>query len=168
MVEPGRIAVVHVEARTAGGEDAEEGAVFETTDVDVALESGTYDPHRDYEPLEFRVGADEVPPAVDRVVRELSVGDERTVTADPEEAFGPRDEGAIVKVDREELRDPEGPAAAVGEPVETETGEIGWITDVSGDDVTVDFNHEFAGDPVTFVVRLLDERAPRDDDSAGG
>ncbi|QLG62505.1 FKBP-type peptidyl-prolyl cis-trans isomerase [Halorarum salinum] len=158
MAEPGNVAVVHVEARVAEGEDA--GETFETTDVDVALESGSYDPHRDYTPMEFRVGAGEVPPAIDDAVRDLSVGEERTVTADPEDAFGPRDEGAVVEVDWDDLGDGDGPDAAVGKPVTAETGEVGWITDANGDVVTVDFNHEFAGQPVTFVVRLLDEREP--------
>lgn len=165
MVDPGAVAVVHVEARVAEGEDA--GEVFETTDVDVALESGSYDPHRDYTPMEFRVGAGEVPPAIDRTVRNLSVGDERTVTAEPEDAFGPRDESAVVEVDGDDLQDGDDPDATVGKPVTAETGEIGWITDVSGDVVTVDFNHEFAGQPVTFVVRLLDERESSEEAGSG-
>lgn len=162
MVDPGTVAVVHVVVRDV--EDGEPGDVFETTDVDVAMAEGVYEAHRDYVPIEFRVGGDEVPRAVDEVVREMETGEERTVYADPERAFGPRREGAVVEVDRHALEDRSEAEAAVGELVGAKSGETGWITDVGEETVTVDFNHEFAGERVAFEVRLLDVREPGDDD----
>lgn len=165
MVEPGTIAIAHVEARIGEGEDA--GTLFETTDVDVAMREDVYDPHRDYRPLEFEVGADEVPPAVDELVRALSVGDDASITVGPAKAFGERDDGAVVDVDRDALERDDGTEAAVGKPVLSENGELGWISDVREDAVTVDFNHEFAGEAVTFDVRLVDVREPTADEEGG-
>lgn len=168
MVDPGQVAVVHVVAREVT--DGEPGAVFETTDVDVALETGTYAAHRDYTPIEFQVSHGEVPRAIDDAVREMEPGEERTVIAEPERAFGPRRERAVVEVGRSVLEERSGAEASIGEFVGSESGEIGSITDVDEETVTVDFNHEFAGESVAFGVRLLDVREPEAgaDDGAGG
>jgi FKBP-type peptidyl-prolyl cis-trans isomerase 2 len=154
MVEHGKTAVVHYVARLVEGEDA--GDIVDTTDVDVALESGVYHGHRDYEPLAFEVGAGEVLPGIDRAVAEMERGEERTVVLDPDEAFGPRDDNAVITYPREEIEDRSDAEAAVGELVTTDTDETGWITAVDEETVTIDFNHELAGERVEFEIRVLD------------
>lgn len=154
MAHEGEIAVVHFTGRIAEGEDA--GAVFDTTDVDVALEEDVYHDHRDYKPLEFRIGEEKVVAGLDEAVQEMSVGEERTVRVEPERAFGEYDESKVVDVSRQELESRSDVSAEPGELVRDENGETGWITEVDDDTVTVDFNHEFAGVPVEFEVKLLD------------
>ncbi|WP_137287588.1 FKBP-type peptidyl-prolyl cis-trans isomerase [Halorussus salinisoli] len=154
MASRGNIAVVHYTGRVAEGEDA--GEVFDTTDVDVALESGIYHGNRDYKPLEFRVGEQKVVPGLDEVVREMEVGEERTVRVDPEAAFGERDDDRVIEVPRADLEARSDVDAEPGELVRSETGDTGWITEVDDETATVDFNHELAGLPVEFDVKLLD------------
>jgi len=154
MASEGEIAVVHFTGRIADGDD--EGKIFDTTDVDVALDEGIYHDNRDYKPLEFRVGEDTVVPGLDRSVREMDVGEERTVEVEPEGAFGDCDETKVVEIPRADLEARSGVTAEPGELVRSEDGETGWITDVDDDTVTVDFNHELAGLPVEFDVKLLD------------
>lgn len=165
MVEDGQTAVVHLVASTT--DDGEPADVFETTDVDVAMAAGTYEAHRDYQPISFDVGAGEVPPAVEDAVREMEPGDERTVVADPGDAFGRRREDAVVVLDREIVEANSDTDAEVGSIVGDERGNAGWITDVDERTVTVDFNHEFAGEPVAFEVRLLDVRDASADSGSG-
>lgn len=154
MASTGQIAVVHYTGRIAEGDDA--GEVFDTTDVDVALEEGIYHDNRDYKPLEFRVGERTVVPGLDEAVREMEVGDERTVTVEPERAFGEYDEEEVVEIPRRELEERSDATAEPGELVRSEDGETGWITEVDDETVTVDFNHELAGLTVEFEVKLLD------------
>ena len=156
MVEQGEIAIVHLTGRLVDG-----GEVFETTDVDVALEEGIYHDRRDFKPLEFRVGEGHVLPGLDEAVQAMEAGEERTVVLDPEDAYGPVDEDAIVTVPRAEIEERSGTTAAVGEFVESETGEYGWITAVDDDTVTVDFNHELVGERVAFEIRLLEVHASK-------
>jgi len=156
MVEPGQVAVVHLVARTVDGD--EPGAAFETTDVDVALAEDCYEPHRDYVPLEFVVGTGEVPPAIDAAVRSMAPGDERAVTAEPADAYGERRAEAVVEVDRATLEDGREVVAEPGDLVGSTNGVMGWITAVDDETVTVDFNHEYAGDRVAFELRLLEVR----------
>lgn len=151
MAADGQHAAVHVVVRLA-----DDGTVVETTDVDVALEAGTYDAHRDYRPVEFTVGAGEVVPAVEDAVREMTPGDQRTVTVDSADVVGPRREDAVVAVDRERLEARSDVTADPGEFVVSDRGDLGVITAVDGDRVTVDFNHDLAGEPLVFEVRLVD------------
>ncbi|WP_135827020.1 FKBP-type peptidyl-prolyl cis-trans isomerase [Halorussus ruber] len=153
MASQGEVAVVHFTGRIAEGED--EGEVFDTTDVDVAMSEDVYHGHRDYKPLEFRVGEQKVVPGLDDAVREMEVGEERTVRVEPERAFGERDESKVVEYPREDLEARSDVTAEPGELVRSETGETGWITEVNDETVTVDFNHELAGLAVEFDVKLL-------------
>jgi FKBP-type peptidyl-prolyl cis-trans isomerase SlyD len=157
MVEPGEVAIVHLTGRLADGPGA--GKVFETTDVDVALNEGIYHDSRDFKPLEFRVGEGHVLPGIDEAVRDMSVGDTQTVILDPEDAYGPVDENAIVTIAREELEQRSDTTAEVDELVESESGDVGWIVDVDEETATIDFNHELAGERVEFEIRLLESHA---------
>lgn len=154
MVQNGHVAVIHFTGRTVDG--GTEGEVFDTTDVDVALETGVYHDNRDYKPLEFRVGEGNVIPGIEDAVREMDVGEERTVQVSPEEAFGERAESKVVEVPREDLEARSDTDAAEGELVTSEAGQTGWITDVDERTVTVDFNHELAGETLAFEIRVLD------------
>ena len=154
MVEPGKTVVVHYTARIVEGSDG--GEIVDTTDVDVALESGVYEGHRNYEPLSFEVGAGEVLSGLDAAVQKMDRGEERTVVLSPEDAFGEPSDDQIVSLPREEIEDRSGTEAEVGAIVTTDTDQSGWITDVSEDTVTVDFNHELAGEKLEFEIRVID------------
>ncbi len=157
MAEPGEIAIIHLTGRLVDGPEA--GEVFETTDVDVALEEGIYHDNRDFKPLEFRLGEGHVISGLDEAVQEMSEGERKTVTLAPEEAYGSIDERSIVTVPRDEIEERSGKTAEVGEFVESETGEFGWITEVDEETVTVDFNHELAGERVEFDINVLSTHA---------
>lgn len=155
MASEGEIAVIHFTGRVTAGED--EGEVFDTTDVDVALEEGIYHDHRDYKPLEFRVGEGKVVDGLDDAVQEMEVGEEQTVRVEPERAFGEYDdETKVIEIPRQDLEARSDAAAEPGSLVQSENGDTGWITEVGDETVTVDFNHELAGQPVTFDIKLLD------------
>ena len=158
MGREGEIAVVHFTGRVAEGEDA--GAVFDTTQAAVAVEAGIYDENRDYEPLSFRVGSGEVIPGLDEAVREMSVGDRRTVRLAPERAFGERRDDRVVELPREEV-EPRGGGSVERALVRTDDGRTGWVVDSEDDAVTVDFNHELAGREIELDVEVVDASGRR-------
>jgi peptidylprolyl isomerase len=157
MVKPGEIAIVHLTGRLVDGPEA--GGVFETTDVDIALDEGIYHDNRDFKPLEFRIGEGHVIPGIDEAVEDMSVGETKTIVLDPEDAYGTIDQSAIVTVPREELEQRSDTTAEVDELVESESGDIGWIVEVDRETATVDFNHELAGERVEFEIKLLETHA---------
>ncbi|MFP8952844.1 FKBP-type peptidyl-prolyl cis-trans isomerase [Natrialbaceae archaeon A-arb3/5] len=144
MVEPGHVAVIHFTGRIAEGDAA--GEIFDTTNVDVALEEGVYHDHRNYMPLEVRVGEGKIIDGCDRALQEMDVGERRTIELDPEDAFGARDETKVVEIPLEKLT-PADDAIALeeGNFVRSESGETGWILEIETDHATIDFNHELAG-----------------------
>lgn len=154
MVEVGKTAVVHYTARMVEGEEA--GEVVDTTDVDLALETGVYHGHRNYEPLSFTVGEGEVLEGIDEIVQTMDRGEEQTVRLSPEETFGEYDPDKVIVFPREEIESRSETEAEVGELVTTDTDESGWIVEVDEETVTVDFNHELAGEPLEFEIKVLD------------
>ena len=106
------------------------------------------------EPLEFRVGDGMVIPGFEDAVVGLSEGEARTVRIPPEQAYGPRDDRLVAKLDRSLFEDD----VEVGQhlDLEDESGQVYHADVVSFDEqtVTVDLNHHLAGQALTFDVRV--------------
>lgn len=160
-VQVGQVAIIHYVGRIAEG--PEEGEVFDTTDVDVALEEGIYHDHRDYKPLELRPGEGNVIEGLEEAVVGMERGEKKTVAVEPERAFGERDPDGVVEFPRETFEEKD---IEVDTLAATEDGKSGWVTEVDEETVTVDFNHELAGTPVEFEIKLLDVRGAPGEESA--
>lgn len=107
------------------------------------------------EPLEFTVGAGMVIPGFETGVIGLAQGEARTVRVAPEDAYGPRDERLVTKLDRALFEDGD---LEVGQhlDLEDEAGNVYHADVVSFDEqtVTVDLNHHLAGQTLTFDIRV--------------
>ncbi len=164
VVHEGQVAVIHFVGRVAEG--SSEGEVFDTTDVDVAMDEGIYHDYRDYKPLEFRVGKGKVLEALDEAVVGMSPGDVKTVEASPEEAYGERDPDRVVEYPRSGFDDEEQEELEEDSLVGLDDGTTGWIVELNEDTVTVDYNHELSGRRVEFEIRLLGVHGEPGDESA--
>jgi peptidylprolyl isomerase len=161
VVQEGQVAIIHYVGRIAEG--PEKGEVFDTTDVDVALEEGIYHDHRDYKPLELRLGEGNVIEGLEEAVVGMERGDEKTVVVEPERAFGEHDPDDVVEFPRETFDEKD---IEVDTLAATEDGKSGWVTEVDEETVTIDFNHELAGTPVEFEIKLLDVHGAPGEESA--
>lgn len=107
------------------------------------------------EALLFTVGAGLVIPGFDSAVLGLGPGEARTVRIPPEEAYGPRDDRLVTKLDRSLFEDG---SLEVGQhlDLEDEAGNVYHADVISFDEesVTVDLNHHLAGQALTFDVRV--------------
>lgn len=150
-IEDGSEVTITYVGRTA------DGTVIDTTLTD-DFESGTDVSvvDGDHEPLTFEVGRREVLSALEDVVREMDVGERRTVRLTPGEAYGGVHEDLIVQLDRDGVRDVAGEVPEPGMTIVTPEGTDGRVVDVDDEAVTVDFNHRLAGEDVEFEVELLD------------
>jgi peptidylprolyl isomerase len=60
------------------------------------LENGTqFDSSEGRDPLEFQLGSGQVIPGFDKAVEGMTVGESKSVTISPEDAYGPRIEQAV-------------------------------------------------------------------------
>ncbi|MFP4188866.1 MAG: peptidylprolyl isomerase, partial [Halobacteriales archaeon] len=112
-------------------------------------------PNREYVPLEFKVGAGEVVQGFDEGVVGMEEGETDEITVPPEKGYGERSEENVVEYDREEFRESLGEEPEVGMHIHTEQAH-GNIIEVEDDAVTVDFNHELAGETLVFEIEVVE------------
>lgn len=133
-----------------------EGQVFDTSMKAEAQKAGIYNEQRDYAPLQFKVGAGQMIKGFDKAVIGMKIGEEKTVTIPPEEAYGSynnqlvkelpiamlKDNGVIPeKGQKLQAMTPQGPLRAV-------------VKEVNKTTATLDFNSELAGKTLTFRIIL--------------
>lgn len=107
------------------------------------------------EPLQFLVGGGQVIAGFEDAVLGLGQGEAKTVRIAPEQAYGPREDKLVTKLDRSLF---EGNDLEVGQhlDLEDEAGNVFHADVMSFDDesVTVDLNHHLAGQALTFDIRV--------------
>lgn len=121
------------------------------------LDDGTlFDSSEGRDPLEFSVGAGQVIPGFEEAVTGMEIGQNKTVTIDASDAYGPVHEELSHTVSREDFAsDPYvGGMVNLISPDGVEL--VGRITAIDGDLITLDFNHPLAGERLTFEIELVD------------
>ncbi len=131
----------------------ENGTVFDTSIEEVAVEAGIYIEGRDYSPLTFEAGAGQMIKGFDEGVIGMEVGEEKTLTIPPEDAYGEYDEANIQAVLLEDLGLPEPPVE--GQKLMTMYGTRVTVLSVNETHATIDFNHELAGKTLIFDITLV-------------
>ena len=108
-------------------------------------------------PLELTVGEGTIPKSLDAALVDMKVGESKTMTLEPSEAFGPVVDDLIVDL----------PKDGFGAETELESGSkvsinspegknfIGTIVEVKDDKVKADFNHPLAGRSLVFTVTIV-------------
>ncbi|OKY74150.1 MAG: hypothetical protein BM485_15180 [Desulfobulbaceae bacterium DB1] len=108
------------------------------------------------EPLQFVVGKGKVIKGFDRAVMGMDLGQRKTVTLKPAEAYGPRDPDLVWSVKADDL--PPGSSREIEAEVsftDAAGNEIaGRITAIENNMITIDGNHPLAGRNLTFELRI--------------
>ena len=111
------------------------------------LDDGSeFDSSAGREPLEFTLGSGQVIPGFDNAVAGMAVGDTKTVTMGPDDAYG-----QVV----ERGRIPPDIALEVGMLLSA-GGQRLQVTAFDDESVTLDANHPLAGKALTFALELVD------------
>lgn len=110
--------------------------------------------------FDFVVGSGNVIAGFDTAVRDMEIGDTKTITIPPAEAYGEYDLSNIDKAPLEELPNAELIVENVGKTVYFDDENGGFIeakiVNVDNGVVTFDFNHPMAGKTLIFEIELLD------------
>ncbi|MEO7960097.1 MAG: peptidylprolyl isomerase [Ginsengibacter sp.] len=117
-----------------------------------------FDSSEGRDPLEFTVGAGQMIPGFDKAIPGMVIGDKKTVTLAPEEAYGPKNEAAIIEFPKEnipaEMKLEQGMKLQLrdekGHPIPV------VVTDIHDTMVVLDANHELAGKELIFDIELVE------------
>jgi peptidylprolyl isomerase len=116
-----------------------------------------FDSSEGREPLQFTVGAGSMIPGFEKAVSIMKVGEMKTVTIKASEAYGPFRRDLVMNVPREKL--PPGLSVKAGDQLQlknpgsgTTKVKVVGVTDAS---ITVDANHELAGQDLIFTLKLI-------------
>lgn len=124
---------------------------------------GTLDDGRQFDsstnrgPVEITIGGGQVIPGFEDALVGMAEGEVKTITLEPDDAYGPRDNGLIHIVERTRI------PANIDLNVETmvQASEPGGgtvqlrIVEFDDETVTLDANHPLAGEALTFEVTLV-------------
>jgi len=122
------------------------------------LQDGTvFDSSEGRDPLQFEVGAGQIIPGLDEALPGMAPGDTKSVTIEPEQAYGDTNPNAIQSVPRETI--PAELEIAVGTALQVETTDGRQIpvtvTEINDENVVLDANHPLAGKTLTFDIELV-------------
>ena len=123
------------------------------------LDDGTqFDSSAGRDPLEFELGSGQVIPGFDKGVEGMAVGDKKSVTIDPDDAYGQHHEQLIQVVPKDQLPDDMTPEVGMQLQTQNETGQIMRlsVTAVDDESITVDGNHPLAGKTLNFDIELVE------------
>ncbi|MBW7981497.1 FKBP-type peptidyl-prolyl cis-trans isomerase [Enterobacillus tribolii] len=124
------------------------------------LEDGTQaeSTHASGKPALFRLGDGSLSPALEQHLHGLKPGEKTRFTLQPQDAFGDKNPDLLqyfLPRDFAETGVPE--AGTIMLFTAMDGSEMpGIVRDVTGDSITVDFNHPLAGHPVTFDLEVLE------------
>ncbi len=115
-----------------------------------------FDSSQDREPLEFVVGSGDLIPGFEKAIVGMEPGQEKTVTLEVEDAYGPYEDELVIEGPRNSFPDGD---IQVGQSftVHLHDGEeaVCRVVRVAGDTVVLDFNHPLAGKRLTFHLHVV-------------
>lgn len=126
------------------------------------------DSSRGEEPLLYLHGAGNIISGLEAALAGKSVGDSFKVTIPPVVAYGELAPDMVQVVSKKMF---DGMDLEIGMQFHADVSHgsgVITITEINGDDVTVDGNHPLAGETLTFEVEVVDVRPATDDEMAHG
>lgn len=121
-------------------------------------EDSIHETSKDKQPIQFTIGGGNVISGLEKGVVGMAVGESKTLTVPPEEAFGVMREELITSIKKDNL--PEGITPQIGKVLELKrpSGQNMRlkITDVQEDSVTLDANHPLAGRTFQLDVQMVE------------
>jgi peptidylprolyl isomerase len=108
-------------------------------------------------PMQFTLGKGQLIAGFEKAVLGMTAGDKKTVIIPYAEAYGPRQDSAIVEVERKNL--PRDLDAQIGQRLELTQEDdstiLVTVTGASETSLTLDANHPLAGKDLTFEIELM-------------
>lgn len=122
------------------------------------------------DPLAYLHGANNIVPGLEAAMGGKAAGESFEVSVAPEDGYGPRIDEAVQTVPRNRFPGDADLQAGLQFQATDPDGNplMGTITQVEGDQVTVDFNHPLAGQTLNFSIEVVGIRSATDEEKESG
>ncbi len=110
------------------------------------------------EPLEFTVGTGQMIKGFDAAMPGMKVGEKKTINILPEDAYGVKDEQAIIEFSKENIPKDMKPEIGMQLQLRNESGQPFPVTiaEIKDDVIVLDANHRLAGKELVFDIELME------------
>jgi FKBP-type peptidyl-prolyl cis-trans isomerase 2 len=123
------------------------------------LEDGEiFDSSEGREPLEFTLGTNQVIPGFEAGVLDMSVGDKKEITIDPEDAYGPSLTELILQIPADNFPEDHDPKIGDQYALKSPDGRdmAVRVIEINDENITLDANHPLAGKKLIFELELVE------------
>jgi FKBP-type peptidyl-prolyl cis-trans isomerase 2 len=104
-------------------------------------------------PLKYKQGDGKLLPALEAALAGMTVGEKKSVTLAPEDAYGPVDDDAFKEVPVDQVPEDMRKVGAVF-PVQGNRGTV-RVAEINGDTAVLDYNAPLAGKTLTYNITIL-------------
>lgn len=137
------------------GRSKDDGEIFDTTNEETAKQTKMHNPKTNYGSVPIIVGANQVIPGMEDTLKEMNVGEKKTIEIAPDKGFGGKNPDMIklipMSVFKDNNMDPE-----IGRVINF-SGISGKVLSVDGGRVKVDFNHMLAGRIIEYEIEIKNQ-----------
>lgn len=116
-----------------------------------------FDQTEDDAPFTFTIGDEEVITGFEDGIIGMSVGEKKVINIPVEEAYGPVSDDLIFQIDREDVDAEQ--ELQIGDvlelPLKDGNSLFANVVEITEEELTIDANHELAGQDLTFEVEVL-------------
>ncbi len=136
-----------------------DGTIIDSTYADPEDDScNDADCCHDHGPMELTIGEGDFYVPVETALVGMCVGEKKTITITPDDAFGDFDPENVFDVKRSELPDDLTPVVGMGLEVTGEDDDLYMVTiiKVTDEEVSLDSNHPLAGEELTYEFELVE------------
>ena len=137
---------------------AEKGDTVKVHYTGTLDDGAVFDSSVNREPLSFTIGKGQLLPKFEEGVEGLGIGEKTDISIPAAEGYGLRREDLIVKIPVHELPKEIEPEIGIKLQMNTQSGQTVVVTvvDIDKTHMTVDANHELAGENLNFNIELVE------------
>lgn len=139
-------------------EQVKEGDVVKVHYTGKLTNGEQFDSSEGREPLEFTVGAGQMIKGFDNAMPGMSVGEKKTINISADDAYGQKDEQAIIKFPKENIPKDMKLEPGMQLQLRNEAGQPFpvTVTEIKDDVIVLDTNHMLAGKELVFDIELME------------
>ena len=107
--------------------------------------------------IELTIGEGKIFSSIENGLKEMKTGETKTITIDPNEAYGPHLDDLVIDAPRSSFNTNSDLSIGMRIKIDTPTNKVYYatITNMTDSTITLDLNHPFAGKKLMFTITVV-------------